>query len=357
MEKTPAIKFRLPLVETLAIRSMDDKLYAPFEVNLLVQAAAEQKIAVSSILAGSNILENQLQDTATRISMRQRLAVYQNLLDCCDDPAIFLQAGNQATICSFGVYGYVLLSSNTFLDAIYMAFKYLKLTGPLLRKTFDIEENHAFFEAGDPLLLGPLLRPVIDFWFAFTYKTSTEVSKGAFELEQLCLIFPEPEYRSSYEAIFKCPVTFNADRNRMYFSRRNLELALPRANPLSFQICTELCAEMIRDMESISGPAKEVRDLILLTPGHFPSFEDIASQLYITPRTLRRRLAGQGTSYQQILNETRKHLAVKFLRETNLSMDQIAERVGFSDARNFRHAFKKWTDSTPSSHRSRHAIH
>ncbi len=354
MEKIPAIKYTLPLVEALAIQSMDDKLYAPFELNLLLKAAADQNIAASNILAGSSILEHQLEDTSTRISMRQRLLVYQNILDSCDDPSIFLKAGSQATICSFGVWGYVLLSSNTLLDAVYVAFKYLKLTGPLLRKTFDIEEDHAFFEAEDTLLLGPLLQPVIDFWFAFTYKTSMEISKGAFEVKQLHLAFPEPQYKSNYEALFKCPVNFNADRNRMYFSRHSLELKLPRANPLSFQICTDLCTEMIRDMKSISGPAKDVRDLILLTPSFFPTFEDIASQLYITPRTLRRRLADQGTSYQQILNETRKHLAIKFLRETSLSMDQIAERIGFSDARNFRHAFKKWTDTTPSSHRVSH---
>jgi len=357
LEKIWPTKFSLPLVENLAIRSMDDKLYPPFEINLLVKAAVAQNVAVSSILAGSNILAEQLEDPATRTSMRQRLLVYQNMLDCCDDPAVFLQAGSQATVCSFGAWGYALLSSNTFLDGIFMAFKYLKLTGPLLRKSFDIEENHAYFEAEDSLLLGPLLRPAIDFWFAFIYKTSREVSKGAFELEQLCLAFPEPEYRSSYEAIFNCPVSFNADTNRMCFSPHNLELKLPSADPLSFQTCAKLCAAMIQDMESISGPAKEVRDLILLTPNYFPTFKEVSNRLYITPRTLRRRLADQGTSYQQILNETRKHLAIKFLRETSMSMDQIAERVGFSDARNFRQAFKKWTDTTPSSHRVRPVVH
>lgn len=114
---------------------------------------------------------------------------------------------------------------------------------------------------------------------------------------------------------------------------------------------------MMQEMEEVTGPVKTVRDLIMLTPNYFPTLKDIANQLYMTPRTLRRKLADQGTSYQQILNETRKHLAIKFLRETTLNMSQIAERVGFSDARNFRHAFKKWTNSTPSSHRAKHTAH
>ena len=336
---------------------MDDKLYAPFEVNLLFKAATDQNIAASKILANSHISEDQLEDTATRISMSQRLVVYQNILDSCEDPSIFLKAGSQTTVCSFGVWGYVLLSSATYLDAINVAFKYLNLTGPLVQKSFNIEENHVFFDAKDILFLGPLLQPVIDFWFAFTYKISMEISKGEFELEYLELTFPEPEDKGAYEANFKCPVVFNADRNRMYLSRHSLELDLPHASPLSFQICADLCKTMIRDMNNLSGPAKEVRELILSTPKYFPSFEEIASHMYLTPRTLRRRLVEQGTSYQKILNETRQHLAIKLLRETNLNMDQIAERIGFSDARNFSHAFKKWTDTTPSSHRAKHTTH
>lgn len=354
---TPTIKFTLPLVESLAVQSMDDKLYIPFEANLLLKAAMDQDINPSKILANSHITLDQLKDPATRISMRQRLIVYQNMFDCCNDPSIFLKAGSKTTISSFGVYGYVLLSSNTFLDAIEVAFKHLKITGPLIRKSFDIEANHAFFGARDLLLLGPLLRPVIDFWFAFTYKLSMEISKSEFKIEALHLTFPEPAYKRSYEATFNCPVTFNADKNRMYFGLQNLGLVLPRADPLSFKICDSLCRKMVEDMEHVSGPSKDVRDLILSTPNYFPTLDEIASQLFVTARTLRRRLTDQGTSYQQILNETRKGLALKFLRETNLNMDQIAERIGFSDARNFRHAFKKWTDSTPSSHRAGHTTH
>jgi len=353
----PTIKLKLPLVEPLAPHGMDDKVYIPFEANLLLKAAIEQGIAPSRILADSHITKEQLEDTSTRISMRQRLIIYQNMLDDCDDPSIFLKAGSKATVCSFGVWGYVLLSSNTILGAIEVAFKHLKLTGPLIRKSFDIEGEHAFFGARDTLVLGPLLRPVIDFWFAFIYKISKEISKREFEIEQLHLTYPEPAYKRSYEEFFNCPVTFNADKNRMYFSLQNLGLVLPRADPLSFQICDSLCKTMVQDMNHTSGPSRDVRDLILSTPNYFPTLNEIASQLFVTPRTLRRRLADQGTSYQQILNETRKGLAIKFLRETTLNMDQIAERIGFSDARNFRHAFKKWTDSTPSSHRARQTTH
>lgn len=353
MGKNPKIRFVLPLVED-DVPNLDDRIYALFETKLLSSAATQRGMTIAEVLDGSNIRADQLEDASVRISARQRLRVYQNIQAKCADPTIFLSAGNSATVCSFGVWGYVLLSSSTFMEAIYIAFKYLKLTGPLIRKTFDVKDGEASYQAEDTLVLGPLLQPVLDFWFAFIAKLSNEVSQRAFELKFVELTYPAPAGKDFYQEFFECPVSFNAAKNRVIFDAGILAMELPRADSLSFQICDEMCAAMMQEMRSVSGPARQVRDLILYTPSYFPTFEEIAGQLFTTPRTLRRRLADQGTSYQQILNDVRKNLSIKFLRETNLSMEEIAERVGFSDSRNFRHAFKKWTDTTPSSHRVRH---
>ena len=348
----PHISFALPLREQDA-QNLDDRIYGPFESRLLVKAAEGCGMASDEILRDSQVRPEQLRDPAARVSARQRLTVYRNIHEGCGDPTIFLRAGNAATVCSFGIWGYALLSSNSYLDAIHIAFKYLRVTGPLLEKTFDVENGMAMFEGRDRLVLGPLLQPVVDFWFAFSVRISKEITQNAFAPERIELSFREPLHGKAYEELFECPVFFGANRNRICFGVDNLTIALPRADTLSFQICEELCATMLKEMKMATGPAREVRDLILRTPSDFPSLPAVAACLYTTPRTLRRKLAEQGTSYQQILNDVRKSLAIKFLRETQLSMEEIAERVGFSDSRNFRQAFKKWTDTTPSSHRAR----
>jgi AraC-like DNA-binding protein len=349
----PHIPFALPLREQDA-NDPDDRIYGPFESRLLTKTAEDCGMANEEILRDSQIRPEQLRDPAARVSARQRLALYRNIFEGCVDPALFLRAGNAATVCSFGIWGYALMSSSSYLDAVHIAFKYLKLTGPLLEKSFDVEDGTAMFEGKDQMVLGPLLQPVVDFWFAFTVRISKEITQNTFAPERIELSFPKPDHCGAYEALFDCPVFFGTSRNRICFSVDNLAIALPRADTLSFKICDELCATMLKEMKMATGPAREVRDLILRTPSNFPSLPAIADRLYTSPRTLRRKLAEQGTSYQQILNDVRKSLAIKFLRETRLSLDEIAERVGFSDSRNFRQAFKKWTDTTPSSHRARH---
>ena len=84
---------------------------------------------------------------------------------------------------------------------------------------------------------------------------------------------------------------------------------------------------------------------------HFNKIEAVAERLNMSSRTLRRRLALQDKTYQQILTEVRKQLAIQFLRNSKFSSEEIADRLGFTDAANFRHAFKKWTGKNTSEYR------
>ena len=77
----------------------------------------------------------------------------------------------------------------------------------------------------------------------------------------------------------------------------------------------------------------------------------IAEQPGLSLRTLHRRLAAEGQSYQEILSNLRRSVAIEFLENTRLQIDQVAERIGFSDAVSFRKAFKKWTGCSPSDYR------
>jgi AraC-like DNA-binding protein len=87
-------------------------------------------------------------------------------------------------------------------------------------------------------------------------------------------------------------------------------------------------------------------------PGRFPSADAMARQLGMHPRALRRRLEAERTSYRDIVAEIRMRLAVEYLRTTRMTNEDIASRLGYSDAANFRHAFLRWTGKNPSDFRS-----
>jgi AraC-like DNA-binding protein len=77
------------------------------------------------------------------------------------------------------------------------------------------------------------------------------------------------------------------------------------------------------------------------------NLEDVARNLNMSARTLRRKLREENTSFRQLVDELRRDFALRYLRDTDLTVEDIAETLGFSDAANFRHAFRRWTNASP----------
>jgi AraC-like DNA-binding protein len=105
------------------------------------------------------------------------------------------------------------------------------------------------------------------------------------------------------------------------------------------------------EAERATGVAGQVYRALIACPGRFPDIDTIAGQLHTTTRTLRRKLDVEGTSYQRLLADVRRSLAIDYLRGTSLSTEDIAEALGFSDSASFRHAFRRWTSRSPSEYR------
>jgi AraC-like DNA-binding protein len=102
------------------------------------------------------------------------------------------------------------------------------------------------------------------------------------------------------------------------------------------------------DIENASLNA-QIRSIISKDYGNnFPDFSVVCDKLNMTPQTLRRRLKEEHTSYQEIKDNIRKDASVFYLSKPELTIDEIAMLMGFSEASSFHRAFKKWTGKTPS---------
>ena len=108
-----------------------------------------------------------------------------------------------------------------------------------------------------------------------------------------------------------------------------------------------LCDELQRELAQRVGVAGQVRKSLLATIGRRVDFDEIASQLGMPARTLRRKLQEQETSFCELVGELKSHLAIKYLRDTEMTVEDIAHALGFSDAANFRQAFRRWTETAP----------
>jgi AraC-like DNA-binding protein len=106
------------------------------------------------------------------------------------------------------------------------------------------------------------------------------------------------------------------------------------------------CIRTIRDMVE-DRLLESVRRLVNTATDDAPSLSDVAARLHLSARTLRRRLADRGVSFMRIVDEERRSLALQYVMGGEMTVESIAERLGYSESANFRHAFRRWTGSSP----------
>jgi AraC-like DNA-binding protein len=157
--------------------------------------------------------------------------------------------------------------------------------------------------------------------------------------------------RRDYEAFFGCPVSFGSAHSEIRMDAALLDTPMPMPDQETSAICQQQCQLLLARMSKSSGFIDRVRQLIVARPGVFPAIDQVAANLHMTSRTLRRRLTDEGSSYQQILADVRYQLAREYLATSHMPIEEIAALLGYSNASNFTCAFKRWHGDSPRRYR------
>lgn len=322
----------------------------------LFDEMAAQGWSASDLLVGTGLSPDSLHHVSARISHHQKLLLFRNVHCRTRDPLVGLRSGQRLRLSDFGVYGYALVSSQNFGQAVALGIRHIKLAGPVLEKTFRIENGVAIFEGYDLIPLGALLPLVCEFWFSSMQRLVEYILEQPFRADRLLLPYPAPPHAAEYEKVFHCPVRFDAGVMQWHFDPALLNLPCPNANAITSSMCLQFCERIVGTMHDEEPEfAKMIRLTLLGGRGRFLNAEDMASHLHVSNRTLHRRLATLGMSYQNLVDDVRRRLADEYLKDTTLSIGEIAERTGFSDASNFRKAYCRWSGISPKEFRARNS--
>ncbi|MGR4869717.1 AraC family transcriptional regulator [Variovorax sp. LARHSF232] len=326
---------------------LDAPIHSMLGLGPLFAEMADQGVAPDVLLQGTGLLPAQLVDPQAHMSHRQKITIFRNVLRLSRVPDVALRAGSRQRLSDFGVFGYALVSSATFGEAIRLGMKHVRLAGPVLEKRWRIEGDIGIFEGHDVLALGEVLPLATEFWFASIHKLCTCVLEAPMPTRRLLLPYARPSYAESYEQTFGCAVQFDAGVMELHFDASRFDQPSPNANPITADTCARFCERMLAAMPDETALSREIRVACLNSPGDLPTAEAMAKRLGHSVRTLHRRLADESTTYQEIVDQVRRSLAIEYLQGTAMTVEEIAERVGFSEASNFRKAFKRWTGQPP----------
>ena len=126
---------------------------------------------------------------------------------------------------------------------------------------------------------------------------------------------------------------------------------MPRADDQTMRLLTEVCERQLQEAEAETSFIGRLRWFLINRVSSPPRLDDAARALGLSPRSLRRRLATLGTSYQTLLDEVRGRTATRLLQESNAPVSTIAYELGFGSPSDFSRAFRKWTGRSPSAWR------
>jgi AraC-like DNA-binding protein len=322
---------------------------------LLTQFGLDHGLSVERCLAGSGLSLPQLAEPGREIDASQELALISNLVNALRaQPGIGLNAGQRYHLSTYGIWGFALLSSPTFRNAASLGLRYLDLTYAFcgMRLEEHGEEVHLVFE--DRGIPAELRGFILERDSAGMLNIQRDLLGHQLPLIRVDLCLPRPPDCTLYIDSYGIEPRFAQAENRFVIAKHLLEQPLPGANPQVARHCEEQCTALLAKRRERAGMAGQVRACLLSRPGCLPDMENIAQQLHLSSRTLRRRLLDEGTHFRVLLEEVRQALAEELLATGGLTLEEIAARLGYAEVSNFIHAFKRWRGLAPHQYRQRH---
>ncbi len=166
--------------------------------------------------------------------------------------------------------------------------------------------------------------------------------------------YQHPTNVDPYTRLFApAAVLFGTDVSYQIYTNDALDQPVIGASGEMFGFFEEKVQSLIADYEGRDTYSFRVRQRILTAlKGAAPNVDIVASELAVSVRSLQQKLAEEWSSFSTILNETRRDLAMQFLKDNEVGNDEIAYLLGYSEVSVFSRSFKKWTGMTPSAYKA-----
>jgi AraC-like DNA-binding protein len=250
-----------------------------------------------------------------------------------------------------GAIGYAWLTSATLRKACQRLERYSKMLADNL--SVELMDQDAeflvFVESTAQDLLDPAMRERIR--LAILIRLFRLNCGDSFNASRICFQHAEPTDTETYYAFFKCGLEFSSPRTVVVLPRSVADSPLPGFDAHLVTMHDKMILDYLARLDK-SDIAGRTRALLL---EHLPSgkvnIDDIAGELHMSARSLRRKLGRQGLAFKGLLAGIRRDLGEKYIRDKSLSLTEISFLLGFSDTSSFSRAFKSWTGISPSAAR------
>lgn len=335
---------------------MQEATFSIAIVRDIVQYAIAQGVAAPDLYRAAQIDPSWLEDPDRQVGGEVLKHLWQETVLQTGDRDLGLHIGEAFDLAAIGIVGYVLLNCKTYGQVLEKLSQYTRLfsqgvaihhhvSAGWVHCDCDIVGNVKNYLLDEP-------RHPIESTFSALITATQQLTGNRLKADVVWFQHPRPEDVSEHERIFQTTVQFSQVANRIIFSEPCLNWFVRSANPRLLSMCELHASTMLNAQTETQSYRQQVITAITHhLQGEAPPIEAIARRLMLSVRQLQRELQTENTSYQQLLDETRKELALSQFNLPGTSIHDLAFLLGFSEPSAFHRAFKRWTGQTPRSYR------
>jgi AraC-like DNA-binding protein len=317
-------------------------------------AAAVLGADVAGLLAAAGIAPELLTAVEGRIPIATLVTLFEEAARATGDGAFGLHLAELSRQQPDNPLAFAAHSSATLGEAYRRVARYVHLVNDTLELRLTTEGPWCRLAHHQRWPAGPI-RHGVECSLAMLALLGRQVIGPRFRLESVSFRHDAPASTAEHTRIFEVPVAFVQPEDALVFARSLLDAPIPTASERAVRHLDRLLDEMLAELPRRPGLAEEVRAALAADLRSGPTLEDVAARLGATPRSLQRRLRAAGSSFQELLDELRRELSLRYLAEEDLPLVEVAFSLGFAEQSAFHRAFRRWMKVTPAEWRRAHA--
>jgi AraC-like DNA-binding protein len=316
---------------------------------VLVAAGRARGLSTTDCVAGTGVAPSALDDPTAEIMAWQEVAIARNIVGALgDEPGLGLEIGTGLHLTSYGTGALAALSSPTLRHALELSARYSCLTHSLCRTRFHSAAGRTSIDFDGRALPPEVRRLLVERDIGAVVIAARELLGRDSDWMRVEIEFHADGAEERYRRVLGTTPVFDAGVTRIVVSDPVLDTPLPQADPHTLRVAERDCVDLVARRRARATVAGQVVDRLRAAGHGMPSLDQVAAALLTTRRTLGRRLAAEGTSFRTLVDQVRLGMALELLAAANpVSIEQVAEALGYAEPSAFTHAFRRWTGVAP----------
>ncbi|MEX2476541.1 AraC family transcriptional regulator [Marinobacter sp.] len=293
-----------------------------------------------------------LKSTDLRVSQAQASEFVTRAIIESGEPGLGIMLARELKLPLHGALGTAVMSSRSLDEALDLMTRYLTLRAPHLAVTRRQEGDNVLFNVSCGVDLGPLQGFIMDAMLFGCVTMGAQLTGSPVPGSAILRRGTEPAYFHRFRQQVLIPVRYGSAEDALLIPRAQLTLPVRFSDAQLAASSRAQCEEALKQLTEDAGFACRVRRVIETSHPFPPKLARVAATLFVSERTLKRRLQEEQASFQNLVDDVRLERAGELLKNTGMNLSQIADALGYADAANFTRAFKRWTGTSPSRYRS-----